>query len=166
MSPQKPTQLARVLKGRRGLLLSGALGQEVDFGGKKLVDYVADIARLANMPVAATGNTVVDLKARGVSATRKMWAAETVDFMRYPWKDPSMPQKPEMVVFMGYNPAVVRHLVTASAGVDTMVLGNTYVPEATYSLPQSPSLKQWQANLEELVQALGKDRRGRAAGRK
>jgi len=35
-----------------------------------------------------------------------------------------------------------------------MVLGNTYVKGATYSLPESPSLGRWQQALEEMVQSL------------
>ena len=65
-----------------------------------------------------------------------------------------MEQKPEVLVFIGYPPAVASSLTSAVKEAETVVLGNTYVEEATYSLPQSSSLRQWQQSLEQLIQSL------------
>lgn len=155
MSAKKAADLAKTLRRKRALLLVGSLADEVNFGGRTLLDYAADIAKKLDLPVAATGNTVVGLKEKGVTRTKKMWVGEVVDFLRYPWKDPIMEKKPDLAVFVGYSPAVAGNLTSMVTKVQTMVLGSTYVPQATYSLPDSSSLGQWQKSLEELVQALG-----------
>ena len=159
MSVKLASELAAYLRSKRNiLLLTGSLCDEVDFDDKKLLDYAAEIAIKLDVPVAATANTPLGIKARGVKSVRKMWAAEVVNFMRYPWEEPIMEQKPEVLVFIGYPPAVASRLVSAVEEVETVVLGNTYVEEATYSLPESPSLLRWQQSLEQLIQSLATPR--------
>lgn len=155
MSARQPAQLARYLKGKKKnvLLLSGAMCDDLELDGKKLIDYAADLAKALDVPVAATANTVVGLKARGVTSAAKKYAAEIVDYMRSPWREPIMKNKPKALVFIGYSPVVAKGLTSMVRDADTVVLGNTYIEEATYSLPDaSPS--QYQRNLEELIKAL------------
>ena len=84
----------------------------------------------------------------------KKYAVEIVDFIRWPeWKEPIMPEKPELLILLGYNPTVARGLASGVKGAETAVLGNVYIKEATYSLPDT-SLKQYQQNLEQLIKAL------------
>ena len=155
MSVKRPKELAKLLSSRKNILLvTGSLCDEVDFNGKKLSDYAAEISTKLNVPVAATANTPLGLKAKGVKSLKKMWAAEVINYMRHPWQDPIMEQKPEVLVFVGYPPAVASRLAAAVREGETVVLGNTYVAEATYSLPQSSSLHQWQQSLEQLIQSL------------
>jgi len=155
MSVKLPVELAKLLSNRRNiLLLTGSLCDEVDFDGKKLLDYAAEISIKLNTPVAATANTPLGLKSRGVKSVKKMWVAEVVNYMRHPWQETIMEQKPEVLVFIGYPPAVAGKLTSAVKEADTVVLGNTYVEEATYSLPESSSLHQWQQSLEQLIQSL------------
>ena len=155
MSTKLPMELAEILSKRKNiLLLTGSLCDEVDFDGKKLSDYAAEISIKLNVPVAATANTPLGLKARGVKSVKKMWAAELINYMRLPWQEPIMEQKPEVLVFIGYPPAVASSLTSAVTEADTVVLGNTYVKEATYSLPESSSLRQWQQSLEQFLSKL------------
>ena len=155
MSVKRPKELAKLLSSRKNILLvTGSLCDEVNFNGKNLLDYAAEISTKLNAPIAATANTALGLKTKGVTSLRKMWAAEVVNYMRYPWQDPIMEQKPEVLVFIGYPPAVASRLTAAVREGETVVLGNTYVAESTYSLPQSSSLRQWQQSLEQLIQSL------------
>ncbi|MFC1944998.1 hypothetical protein ACFLX5_05955 [Chloroflexota bacterium] len=155
MSVMQPKELATYLKGKKKLLLlTGALCDELDFDGKTLMDYAADIAKKLGLPVAATANTPKGLKERGVETAAKKVAIEIVDFMRWPeWREPIMAERPEALVFIGYNAVVGRGLVSAVQGAETVYLGNVYLEEATYSLPDS-SLAQYQQNLEQIVQLL------------
>jgi len=156
MSVKDASWLAKHLKsGKKVLLMAGALCDQIDLDGKSLLDYVAEISRRTKAPVAATGNTVNGLRDRGIN-TRKAWAAEMVNFMRYEWKHPIIDGTPEITVFIGYNPILAANLVSAVQGAETVVLGNAYIKEATYSLPDTASFKEWQKELEDLVQALGK----------
>lgn len=155
MSVKLPQELAEYFKGKKNiLLLTGSLCDEVDFNGKKLLDYAAEVSTKLNAPVAATANTPIGLKAKGAKSVKKMWVAEVINYMRHPWQDPIMDQKPEVLVFIGYSPTVAGRLASAVEEADTVVLGNTYVEEATYSLPQSSSLRQWQQSLEKFIQSL------------
>jgi len=155
MSIKQPSELASYLKSKKNiLLLTGSLCDEVDFDGKKLLDYAAEIAIKLNAPVGATANTPIGLKAKGVKSVRKMWAAEVPNFMRYPWEEPIPEKKPEVLVFIGYPPAAAHRLASAVKEAETVVLGNTYVEAATYSLADSPSLRRWQQSLERLIKAL------------
>lgn len=158
MSVRKPAQMARILKRnpKRTLVLAGALCDEVDFGGRKLLDYAAEIAQKLELPVAATGNTVLGFKAKGVASFKKAWAGEMVDLLRGPCLEPLTKEKPELVVLIGYSPAVAGGLATAITEAETVSLGSSYVSEATYSLAESASFVEWQARLSELVEAIQK----------
>lgn len=155
MSVKDPSWLAQYLSsGKKVLLLAGALCDQIELEDKSLLDYVAEIHKKTKAPVAATGNTVNGLRERGVD-TNKAWAAEMVNFMRYDWQNPIIDGKPEVMVFIGYSPTLATNLVSAVQDAETVVLGNTYIEEATYSLPDTTSFKEWQKELTELVQALG-----------
>ena len=156
MNAKDTAKLANYLKSKKKvLILAGALCDDINFDGKKLLDYAAEIATRINSPIAATGNTIVGLKARNVKAAKKMWVAEVLDYMRHPWKDPVIDQKPELLVFIGYDPATARALVGGVNNAETLVLGNVHIKEATHSLPDA-SLEGWQQSLEQLAQALSK----------
>jgi len=149
------TELANALKSRKNvLLLTGYLCDEMELNGRRLVDYAADIALKLNLSVAATGNTVVALKERGVRAGKKV-LAEMVNLTRFPhWGDPVITERPEVMVFIGYPPGVLKPLLPAVKGAETIVLGNVCLKEATFSLPDA-SLSQYRLNLESLIGELG-----------
>ena len=154
MSIKDPAGLAQYLRsGKRVLIMAGALCDEIDFNGKSLLDYAADIAKKTNAPVAATGNTVNGLRERGVE-TNKSWAAEIVNFMKYDWNNPLMEGKPEVLLLIGYSPTMAANLASSVRDSETVVLGGSYVEEATYSLPTVKSFTEWQGELTELVKAL------------
>jgi acetyl-CoA decarbonylase/synthase complex subunit epsilon len=154
MSVKEPSWIAEYLSGKKVLLLAGALCDQIDFGDKKLLDYAAEIAKALDVPVAATGNTVIGFRERGID-TRKAWAAEIINYMQFDeWLDPVMDGKPEILVFMGYSPMHTQKLICAVKNVETVTLGNMYIKEATYSFPDA-SLSKWQKGLAELIQASG-----------
>lgn len=154
MKVEKPQELAKLLKEKKGvLLLTGQMCEEIDFNGRQLLDIAAELATALDLPVAATGNTLKGLLGKGITRTQKMWAAEVVEFMRSGWRDPLMPQRPTTLIFLGYSPGVARQLLSAVQGAETVVLGPSFVEEATYSIPDV-SLKGWQQYLDALVQAV------------
>ena len=156
MDTNQPLEIGKYLKGKSNvLLLAGSLCDEVDFNGKKLLDYAAQIANKIGVPIAATGNTTKGLRERSVERVKKMWVAEVLEYLRYPWQDPVIEHRPEVLVFIGYSPAVAQRLVSAVQDTDCIVLGDQYIEGALYCLPDA-SLGQWQQNLEQLLQALEK----------
>jgi CO dehydrogenase/acetyl-CoA synthase epsilon subunit len=156
MSVKDPSWLAQHLRsGKRVLIMAGALCDKLDVDGKSLLDYVADISKKTNAPIAATGNTVTGLRQRGIDV-KKAWAIEMANFAHRDWHHPIMEKKPQIMVLVGYSPLLASNLVSVVKDVETVVLGDKYVEAATYSLPDKDSYKAWRKELDDLVAALGK----------
>ncbi|MDM7999156.1 MAG: hypothetical protein QUS33_03915 [Dehalococcoidia bacterium] len=156
MSVKDPSWLAQHLRsGKRVLIMAGALCDKLDVDGKSLLDYVAEIAKKTNAPIAATGNTVIGLRQRGMDV-KKTWAIEIANFAHRDWHHPIMEKKPQVMVLVGYSPLLASNLASVVKGVETIALGDKYVEAATYSLPDKDSYKAWRKELDELVAALGK----------
>jgi CO dehydrogenase/acetyl-CoA synthase epsilon subunit len=156
MSVKDPSWLAQYLRsGKRVLIMAGALCDKLDVDGKSLLDYVADMSKKTNAPIAATGNTVTGLRQRGIDV-KKAWAIEMANFAHRDWHHPIMEKKPQIMVLVGYSPLLASNLVSVVKGVETVVLGDKYVEAATYSLPDKDSYKAWRKELDDLVGALGK----------
>jgi CO dehydrogenase/acetyl-CoA synthase epsilon subunit len=156
MSVKDPSWLAQHLRsGKRVLIMAGALCDKLDVDGKSLLDYVADMSKKTNAPIAATGNTVTGLRQRGIDV-KKAWAIEMANFAHRDWHHPIMEKKPQIMVLVGYSPLLASNLVSVVKGVETVVLGDKYVEAATYSLPDKDSYKAWRKELDDLVAALGK----------
>jgi CO dehydrogenase/acetyl-CoA synthase epsilon subunit len=156
MSVKDPSWLAQHLRsGKRVLIMAGALCDKLDVDGNSLLDYVADISKKTNAPIAATGNTVTGLRQRGIDV-KKAWAIEMANFAHRDWHHPIMEKKPQVMVLVGYSPLLASNLVSVVKGVETVVLGDKYVEAATYSLPDKDSYKAWRKELDDLVAALGK----------
>jgi CO dehydrogenase/acetyl-CoA synthase epsilon subunit len=135
--------------------MAGALCDELDVDGKSLLDYVAEMSKKTNAPIAATGNTVTGLRQRGIDV-KKAWAIEMANFAHRDWHHPIMEKKPQIMVLVGYSPLLAGNLVSVVKGVETVVLGDKYVDAATYSLPDKDSYKAFRKELDDLVAALGK----------
>jgi CO dehydrogenase/acetyl-CoA synthase epsilon subunit len=156
MSVKDPSWLAQHLRsGKRVLIMAGALCDKLDVDGKSLLDYVAEISKKTDAPIAATGNTVTGLRQRGIDV-KKAWAIEMANFAHRDWHHPIMEKKPQIMVLVGYSPLLAGNLVSVVKGVETVVLGDRYVEAATYSLPDKDSYKAWRKELDDLVVALGK----------
>ncbi len=156
MSVKDPSWLAQHLRsGKRVLIMAGALCDKLDVDGKSLLDYVAEISKKTDAPIAATGNTVIGLRQRGINV-KKAWALEMANFAHRDWHHPIMEKKPQIMVLVGYSPLLAGNLVSVVKGVETVVLGDRYVEAATYSLPDKDSYKAWRKELDDLVGALGK----------
>jgi CO dehydrogenase/acetyl-CoA synthase epsilon subunit len=156
MSVKDPSWLAQHLRsGKRVLIMAGALCDKLDVDGKNLLDYVAEISKKTNAPIAATGNTVTGLRQRGIDV-KKAWAIEMANFAHRDWHHPIMEKKPQIMVLVGYSPLLASNLVSVVKDVETVVLGDRYVDAATYSLPDKDSYKAWRKELDDLVAALGK----------
>jgi CO dehydrogenase/acetyl-CoA synthase epsilon subunit len=135
--------------------MAGALCDKLDVDGKSLLDYVAEISKKTDAPIAATGNTVTGLRQRGIDV-KKAWAIEMANFAHRDWHHPIMEKKPQIMVLVGYSPLLAGNLVSVVKGVETVVLGDRYVEAATYSLPDKDSYRAWRKELDDLVGALGK----------
>jgi CO dehydrogenase/acetyl-CoA synthase epsilon subunit len=158
---KKGKELTKYLKGKRVVIVAGELCNEIEFDGKRLLDYAVEISNKLGAPIAAAGNTAIPLREKGAKSVSKMWAIELMNFVRWPWeKEKEHPQmmdeKPQVLLFIGYSAPVAQSLVSTTKDKDcaTMVLGSKYVEGASYSFPDSSSFKQWEQNLKEFVESL------------
>ncbi|MBI2958259.1 MAG: hypothetical protein HYY32_05385 [Chloroflexi bacterium] len=154
MSVSTPEQLARVMKARKNVLvLAGSLCDEMELEGKKLGEYAADISVKLGAPVAATANSIAALRANGAKASKKL-AIQLVEMLRYEgWRDPIMPERPELLLFIGYPKDVMKALASASTAVETVALCTSAIEEATHSLPAG-SQRQFADELEAILKGL------------
>lgn len=150
MSVSTPEQLAKAIKARSSILvLTGSLCDEMELGQKKLSDYAADLALKLDAPIAAGANTVNALRSKGARATKKV-AIEMVEMLRYDeWRDKVIPNRPELLVFVGFPREIAMALASAAKGTETISLGTAEIAEATYSLPD-----QSQAELEQALSSI------------
>ncbi len=148
-------ELVRYLRARNEkLMMCGEFCNRIELGDKKLIDYAAAIASKLDAHVAATGNTVLELKKRGI-ATRKMWAAEVIYYLQHDrWKEGlDMAARPDVVILLGYNMDILRAIVNSLWTIETVVLDNIPVEEATYSLSQR-SIPEWKNALDLIINEL------------
>ena len=148
-------KLVGYLRGKKEkLMMCGEFCNRIELDDKRLIDFAAAIAVKTGAHVAATGNTVVELKRRGV-ATRKMWAAEVIFYLQYNrWREGlGLPARPDVVILLGYNIDMLRAIVGALKGMETVVLDNIVVEEATFSLPEL-SIREWKDALEGIIHGL------------
>ncbi|MBI4621490.1 MAG: hypothetical protein HY739_15250 [Desulfobacterales bacterium] len=151
-----PVDIAKCLKEDKNiLLLTGALCDTLEIGGKRLVEYAGEIAELAGIPVAATGNTIASLVKRNIK-TKKMFAGDVINYMRVEkWEDPIAPERPETLVFIGYYPQFLNMMLTSLGDNKTVSLDNVAIGEATISLPDL-NLDDWAKFLDNVIGELKK----------
>lgn len=166
MNVNTPQEIAAFVKGKKNpLLVTGYLCDVFELDGRKLIDYAADIAKKMDVVVAATANTVVGLRARGVVRTKKMWIGELLNYLRDPWRKQNlqidvpkvhslMDERPDVLILLGYDSRVTDWLISGLKDVDTVALAPRAVGRATCTLPDSASFRQWQKLLDELVAKL------------
>ena len=158
---KKGKELTEYLKGKRVVIVAGELCNEIEFDGKRLLDYTAEISNKLGAPIAAAGNTAIPLREKGAKSVTKMWAIELTNFVRWPWDKENehpkiMDEKPEVLLLIGYSAPIAQSLASTVKEEDcaTVALGSKYVEGASYSFPDSSSFKQWEQNLKEFVTSL------------
>ena len=166
MNVKTPQEIAAFVKSKSNpLLVTGYLCDIFEMDGRKLIDYAADIAKKMDVAVAATANTVVGLRARGVERTKKMWAGEILNYMRDPWRKQYMQRdvpkvhslmedRPDVLILLGYDARVTDWLISGLRDIDTVALAPRAVGRATCTLPDTISLPRWGKLLDELVAEL------------
>ncbi|MBI2857458.1 MAG: hypothetical protein HYX90_00150 [Chloroflexi bacterium] len=154
MKLSTPQQLAQVMRQKKSVLLfAGPYCDEMELGGSLLSDYASNISLRLDAPIAASANTVNRLRQKKAKVAKKS-AIELVEMLRYPdWRDPITAPRPDLCVFIGFSNVVAAALAHASRGTDTVVLGMSPSPDATYGFAES-SQSGLQSNLDALLAAL------------
>jgi len=151
-----PVEIAKCLKeDKNKLLLTGALCDNLEIGGRGLLEYAAEIAEMADIPVAATGNTIAGLVGKNIK-TKKMLASDDVNYMRVEkWEAPIAAERPETLIFIGYYPGFLNMMLTSLKDTKTVSLDNVSLNETTLS-PPDLSLDDWAKFLDDVIGELKK----------
>jgi acetyl-CoA decarbonylase/synthase complex subunit epsilon len=153
--------MARAVIGhaRHPVLLIGHRAATIDISGKKLVDYLLDLARVHQIPVIATGHVNRALRERGYTCAVILPAVEAGQRIADPlWSGPDGKGSCDLAIIAGLpypmEWTLLSGLKHAAPHAKTITLDNTYQPNATWSFANI-SLKDWQENLEAIAADTG-----------
>ncbi|HNX17875.1 MAG TPA: CO dehydrogenase/acetyl-CoA synthase complex subunit epsilon [Methanoregula sp.] len=156
--PKKATVISKpavahalIRKANHPVLLIGHNAAVIDIGGRKLIDYLLDIARAQKIPVIATGHINRALKDRGYTSAVILPAVEAGQRIADPdWTGPDGKGSSDLVIIAGLPYPMTWTLLSGlkhfAGHVKTITLDNTYQPNANWSFANI-SVKEWQDNL-------------------
>ncbi len=142
-----------IKKHKNPLIVTGDSSENIELGGKKLLDYATRIAGKLSCPIAATGNTVIPLQKNNGFNVKKMWIAELFRYLQGKWSEPLLEKRPDLLVLIGYRPEILAGMINTVKRVHTVYLGPGKLDAANRSVDEI-TLKDWKNNLEELISEL------------
>ena len=148
----KPATVRAVIdRARYPVLLIGNRASSLDINGKKLIDFLIDLARARNIPVIATGHVNRALIDRGYTNAVIMPAVEAGQRIADPtWLGPHGTGSCDLAILAGMpypmEWTLLSGLKHTAPHTKTISLDNTYQPNATWSFANI-SVKDWQENL-------------------
>ena len=156
----KPAMARAVIhRAQHPVLLIGHSAALIDLGGRKLVDYLLDLARAQNIPVIATGHINRALRERGYTSAVIMPAVEAGHRIADPgWKGPVGKGPCDLAIIAGLPYPMAWTLLSglkhAAPHTKTITLDNTYQPNANWSFANIPA-KDWMENLVAIAADTG-----------
>ncbi len=138
---------------KQPVLVAGDGCDNIELGGKKLIEYAALIAEKLNCPVAATGNTILYLRKKGGLKAKKMWLAELFRYLDDDWPGSLVDERPDLLVMIGYHPNRINGMVKSARNIHTVFLGPGNATSAEISTEEVP-LKDWQSDLDGFINEL------------
>jgi len=150
---------ALIKQAKRPLLVLGPKLLEESLGGKLLLDWALEIARVAGLPICATAHVKGKLVPLGVKPDSEHDAVEIVNHLKDPkWQGVKKEGSHDLVIFFGFRTdfgnqslSVLKHF---APHLRTMTLCKYVFPNADYSLPNFRKDEDWQTFLEELISCL------------
>lgn len=136
-----------IQKSLRPVLVVGNAVAEVEFEGKKLIDYVIELARETNIPVIATSHVVGEFLKRNYKPAAVMSLMEVGNrLVDREWNGVGGDGPYDMVLFIGLPYYMSYEILSAlknfATKLVTVNLDNAYNPQASWSLP-NVSVKEW-----------------------
>lgn len=152
----KPAAAQAVIRrAQHPVLIIGHRAAAIEVGGRKLVDYLLDLARAQKIPVIATGHSNRALKDRGYTGAVIMPAVEAGQRITDPeWNGPDGTGPCDLVIIAGLPYPMTWTLLSGlkhfAPHTKTITLDNTYQPNADWSFANIP-VKEWQESLEAIA---------------
>ena len=139
---------------RSPLLVAGEDCRRIVLQDRPLLDYAVDFAAKLGCPMAATGTLLPAVRERNAGLkAKKMWLAEIFRYLEDDWAEPLLPERPDLLILIGYRPALLQGLAVGTRGVHLIHLGPGRLPAAHLSVEET-SLEEWKRHLDDLLKAL------------
>lgn len=151
--------IAMLKKAKRPILVVGHEATEVDLGDGKLIDYVIDVARTAEIPVVATAHIVGEFNKRGFQPDAWMPLVDIAQRIGDPtWEGLDGLGIYDLAMFVGF-PYYMEWLILSglkhfAPHLTTISLDRFYQPHAAWSFP-NVSVKDWKTYFEAITMKLG-----------
>jgi acetyl-CoA decarbonylase/synthase complex subunit epsilon len=156
-TPVKGDVVAKLIKGaKRPLLVVGGEALREKWGGKLLIDFVAELAK-AGVPVVATAHTYKALRERGVEPAAIMTVADVTNRLQDPSWSVDGKGVHDLAIFVGISYQLQSQMLSTlkhfATHLRTISLDRYFHPNATFSMP---NLKQdeWEQVLNNVIQVV------------
>jgi len=156
----KPEVAAAMMKrAKRSILIVGHKAAEIDLEDKKLIDYMIELAKKANIPVVATAHMVNEFLKRGYQPAGWMSAVDIGNRLTDSgWKGFDGNGQYDLALFVGLpyymEWTILSGLKHFAPNLKTITLDNVYQPNASWSFPNI-SVKDWMENLKVIIEKVG-----------
>lgn len=132
------------------LIVAGEGCNHIKFDHKMLTNYVAEMAQKLDCQVAATGNIIKEIEKHQGIKVKKAWLGELIASLKGEWADPILPQRPDILIFIGYRPDMIDGMIADLKQIDTVHLGPGKSQTAGRCV-EDAGLSQWKRYLEEFI---------------
>jgi len=156
----KPEVAAAMIKrAKRPILIVGHQAAEVELEDKKLIDYMIELAKKANIPVVATAHMISEFLKRGYRPADWMPAVDIGNRLTDSgWKGLDGKGAYDIALFVGLpyymEWTILSGLKHFAPNLKTITLDNVYQPHASWSFPNI-SVKDWMENLRVIIEKVG-----------
>jgi len=156
----KPEVAAAMIKrAKRPILIVGHKATEIELEDKRLIDYMIELAKNANIPVVATAHTISEFLKRGYQPASWMPAVDIGNRLTdSQWSGLDGKGPYDLALFVGLpyymEWTILSGLKHFAPNLKTITLDNVYQPNASWSFPNI-SLKDWMENLKLIIEKVG-----------
>jgi len=150
---------AMIRRAKRPIIIVGHGVLEYEVEGRKLIDYIIELAKKAKIPVVVTASTNKEFIARGFLPSAMIPAVDFANRLTDPgWKGLDGKDNYDLAIFVGLpyymEWTILSGLKHFAPALKTMTLDCVYQPNASWSFPNS-TIKDWSVNLKGIVENLG-----------
>lgn len=156
----KPEVAATMIKkAKRPILIVGHEAAEIELKDKRVIDYMIELAKNANIPVVATAHIIGEFLKRGYKPAGWMPAVDIGNRLAdSEWSGLDCKGQYDLALFVGLpyymEWTILSGLKHFAPNLKTITLDNVYQPHASWSFPNS-SAKIWMENLNTIIEKLG-----------
>lgn len=145
-----------IKKANRPILVVGPLILEIEYDGRKLIDFVIDLAKQTGIPVVATAHTIGEFIKKGYQHATSMSIAEISCRLADPeWMGIDSEGPHDLVLFIGVSYYLLKDILAGlknfAPKLTVVTLDNVYHPHASWSFPNA-SVKDLVDNLKVIIE--------------